>query len=250
MAQGLAFTLWAPLGAMGDIAVGERRGGFDRPARSAVFGLVAAALGLERSDEAGHAALEAGYRLALRVRVRGILVEDYHTVQTPAADRKAGWATRRDALRAEKLETLLSTRDYRADPVVNVVLIRLTDAGPTTEEICAALRRPFYTLYFGRKSCPLGLPLAPIGLPKIERLADAFGAVDQAEAPFAQDLFAILQGNAGVSVYVDTDLSHLLGQDYRLLRVERRRDRVASRRGWQFELRDEIVAEPVAGGAR
>src|SRR4051794_6914258 len=108
MSVGLAFTLYAPLASMGDIAVGERRGGFDRPARSAVLGLVAAALGLERHDEAGHAALDRSYGLAQRVRTGGTLLEDYHTVQAPQADRKARWATRRDALASPRLETLLS----------------------------------------------------------------------------------------------------------------------------------------------
>ncbi len=42
MPAGLAFTLYAPLAGLGDLAVGERRGGFDRPGRSAILGLVAA----------------------------------------------------------------------------------------------------------------------------------------------------------------------------------------------------------------
>ena len=53
----LVFLLHAPIGAMGTVAVGERRGGFDRPGKSAILGLIAAGLGLERSDEAGHLAL-------------------------------------------------------------------------------------------------------------------------------------------------------------------------------------------------
>ena len=35
----LTFALVAPLGAMGELAVGERRGSWDRPGRSAVLGL-------------------------------------------------------------------------------------------------------------------------------------------------------------------------------------------------------------------
>ena len=41
----LTFALAAPLAAMGEIAVGERRGSWDRPGRSAVLGLIAAVLG-------------------------------------------------------------------------------------------------------------------------------------------------------------------------------------------------------------
>ncbi len=41
----------------------------------------------------------------------------------------------------------------------------------------------------------------------------------------------------------------MLTPDYEVLRIERRRDRVASRGRWQFALRDEAVAVPT-GGAR
>ena len=61
MPEFLTFALAAPLAAMGEIAVGERRGGWDSPGRSAILGLIAGCLGLEREDEAAHAALETGY---------------------------------------------------------------------------------------------------------------------------------------------------------------------------------------------
>src|SRR5437764_7750010 len=79
----LTFALAAPLAAMGEIAVGERRGSWDRPARSAILGLIAACLGLAREDEAAHAALETGYGLTLRRQRLGPLLADYHTAQVP-----------------------------------------------------------------------------------------------------------------------------------------------------------------------
>ena len=60
----LVFTLYSPLGSFGEIAVGERRMSWARPGRSAVLGLVAAALGYERTEEAAHQ--ELGRRLVLR----------------------------------------------------------------------------------------------------------------------------------------------------------------------------------------
>src|SRR5215213_3306304 len=77
MPEFLTFTLTAPLAAMGEIAVGERRSSWDRPGRSAVLGLVAACLGIGREDEAAHEALETGYGLALRVQKSGSLLPDY-----------------------------------------------------------------------------------------------------------------------------------------------------------------------------
>src|SRR3954452_22752570 len=81
----LTFALAAPLAAMGEIAVGERRGSWTRPGRSAVLGLIAACLGIDRDDEEAHAALESGYGLALRLQSLGPLLADYHTAQVPPA---------------------------------------------------------------------------------------------------------------------------------------------------------------------
>lgn len=261
MPDGLAFTLYAPFAALGDLTVGETRSGFDRPARSAIFGLVAAALGYDRHDEAKHAALDRAYRLAQRVRLGGVLVKDYHTTQAPSADRKSRWTTRREALDrpSHKLNTQLSSRDYRADLWVDIALVRLGSAGdePPPEAVAEALRRPAYTLYVGRKSCPLGRPLAPEieeGITSVAGLLGrlderTFGLNDDEDWPFEplriDGLWVDPPGYWNAPLYADAELAPLLAPDFEPLRVERRRDRVASRRRWQFELRDEIVAQPV-----
>ena len=118
----LLFTLWGPLAAAGEVAVGERRTGWDRPGRSAVLGLVAAALGIERQDEAAQTALDAGYGYAVRVEAEGVLLEDYHTAQVPPARKGRRWPTRRAELAEPGLETILSLRDYRADARHTVAL--------------------------------------------------------------------------------------------------------------------------------
>ncbi len=46
MGEHLVFLLHAPLGAMGGVAVGEQRTGFDRPGKSAILGLVGQVWGL------------------------------------------------------------------------------------------------------------------------------------------------------------------------------------------------------------
>ena len=120
----LLFTLYAPLAALGEVAVGERRVSAARPARSAILGLLAAALGIERRDEAAHAALQEGY---------GELAEP-------------------------RLETILSLREYRADARHTVAIWTADDPPQPLAVLAEALRRPRITLYFGRKACPLGLP--------------------------------------------------------------------------------------------
>jgi CRISPR system Cascade subunit CasD len=115
MPRFLTFALVAPIASFGAIAVGERRPGFDRPARSAVLGLLGACLGLERQDDAAHAALAEGYYLALLCHAPGRLLADYHTAQMPSAERGRRFTTRAAelALPARALNTVLSRRDYR-----------------------------------------------------------------------------------------------------------------------------------------
>ena len=211
MPETVVFTLWAPLAAMGDIAVGERRAGFDRPGRSAALGLVAAALGLDRADAQAHAALDRDYLMAQRVLHRGNLLQDYHTVQAPPAERKADWATRREALDRPRhlLGTLLSQRDYRVSPLVDIALVPRSGGAPhfSPARIAEALRRPVFTLYFGRKACPLGLPLAPNIIPA-DTLANAFGPAAPHRNAAARDIVALLGADAQrAAVYADLDLA-------------------------------------------
>ena len=53
----LVFQLQAPLSSWGDTAVGEYRGSYEHPGESALIGLLGAALGIRREDEAAHTIL-------------------------------------------------------------------------------------------------------------------------------------------------------------------------------------------------
>ena len=52
MADFLVFQLYGALASWGDIAVGEYRPSQGHPSKSAITGLLAAALGIEREDDA------------------------------------------------------------------------------------------------------------------------------------------------------------------------------------------------------
>ena len=111
----LAFTLAAPLASFGAIAVGERRPSWDRPAKSAVLGLVAGALGVTRDDADAHRALADDFLYAVRVedfdqRAPGRPFTDYHTAQTAPSKRGRRFATRRDELSVQDRETILTRR--------------------------------------------------------------------------------------------------------------------------------------------
>lgn len=186
MAEFLVFRLYGPMASAGEIAVGEHRPTADHPSRSAVLGLIGAALGVRRDDEAGQAALSAGYAVAVRVDAPGALLRDYHTAQVPPASsgrRRHRFATRREelALPGDQLHTVLSARDYRSDAVYTV---GVACAGPvpphTLQEVADALRAPVFTLYLGRKSCPPGVPLDP-------RVVEADDLVEAMQRPDAVD---------------------------------------------------------------
>jgi CRISPR system Cascade subunit CasD len=163
------------MAAWGEVAVGESRPSATRPGRSALIGLLGAALGIRRDDEMGQDALASGYRFAVRELAQGSLLRDYHTAQVPsrAALKKAPSYTRRDELAVE-VNTILSSRDYRCDGYWQVAVEVCTDAPPhSLEQLAQALREPRFTLYLGRKACPPALPLQP-GIVEADSLQAAF----------------------------------------------------------------------------
>lgn len=232
----LTCVLAAPLGAMGALAVGERRGTWDRPGRSAVLGLVAACLGLERTDEAAHQALEVGYGMALRVEHLGPVLADYHTAQVPPQRRGRLFRTRREELAAADLGTILSRRDYHTDVVVLVALWP-RGAAPrwSLEAIAAAMQEPLFAPYLGRRACPLMLPLSP----EIAPAADPEAALAARAASDRSWQLLPLRPTTNPVVTLDAADARQWGLSYQ--RVELRRDALASRQRWQFNLREEAV---------
>ncbi len=232
----LLFTLYAPMASFGEIAVGERRMSWARPGRSAVLGLVAAAQGIERADETAHRKLEAALHYAVRTDAPGRPFIDYHTAQTPRARRGRTFATRREELRSDGLNTVLSTREWRADACFTVALWPRPGRTIDLDGLAGALRQPRFVLYVGRKSAPLGLPLNP---EVIE--AESFVAAFSARRPTDEEQSVLdrirIEGVAVDEIAVDHDAAGAPGD----ARVERRRDAVASRVRWQFADRLERV---------
>lgn len=248
MRDHLTFALVAPIAAFGAIAVGERRTGWDRPARSAVLGLVGACLGLDRADDAAQAALAEQYGLALLCRTAGTLFTDYHTVQVPPTRRARRFATRAQELAADDLATMLTRRDYRTG-AWHLAALWPRVAAPrwTLAELAAAMERPRFTPYLGRKSCPLGLPLAP----RISPAADAPAALLDRDrgGPEAVALAELRARHPARQPVIVLDASDSDPHDPRRLRIEQRRDAPLSRRRWQFGLREEVVLRLTDGEA-
>lgn len=235
MRQFLLATLYAPLASWGDIAVGELRGSWDRPSRSAILGLVAASLGLEREDQGAHDALDFGYGFAVRLDAPGVPLSDYHTAQTISATamKRRRATTRAQMLAANDRETILSRRMYRQDAVATALLWGRAGARWTLEQIADALRKPKYVLYAGRKANALGLPVSP-EIVEATTLAEAFGkrpAIPAELEVFTRHAFRRALASAPE---ISHDRCDGFASGLQHLRRETRRDAGAHRIRWQF----------------
>lgn len=240
--QFLLFTLYAPMASFGEIAVGERRMGWARPGRSAVLGLVAAAQGWERTDQTAHANLEASLHYAVRTDAPGRSFMDYHTAQAPTARKGTTYRTRREELEADTLNTVLSTREWRADALFTACLWARHDGAILLDDLASALRQPRFVLYLGRKSAPLGLPLNP-AIVEAGTLLEAFDG-RQATSEESELLERIASSTQALrQIAFDADVEMELVADIGESRQERRRDRVVDRVRWQFADRLEHVVD-------
>jgi CRISPR system Cascade subunit CasD len=247
--QFLVFQLQAPLAAWGQPAVGESRGTGTTPTHSAIVGLLGAALGILRDDEAGHARLRDGYGFAVGMLREGSLLRDYHTAQVPGRSALKGRPqfTRRQEMAVPKqdLNTILSTRDYLQNAGCLVALQALGSEASVQplDVLAAALREPTFVLYLGRRACPPATPLWP-------QLLDA-ESVHAAFLQYAERFEAARQTAANGRGQLPLEP---LGSLRRLVFDERvhagvspqfstrRKDRLIRRAGWQFGDRTEHVA--------
>ena len=155
MSSYLVFSLAASLGAMGELAGHERRGSLLWPGRSALIGLMGAALGIRRD---GDFSMLDALEIDVAVFSSGAALRDFHTIQSVPAAAVKKPNSRPEAIRAAggRLTTSITLRDYRAGVFYGVAV-----QGEGLEEIAAALRKPYFMLYLGRKSCPLSAPPDP-----------------------------------------------------------------------------------------
>lgn len=243
MTSFLTFTIYAPLASWGEVAVGEVRDSLDRPTRSAVLGLLAACLGINREAQDKHDALDNGYGLAVHALRVGRPMEDYHTTQSVAraAVKKMKPVTRRELLMAvgsSERETILSTRTLRQDALIRIVIWQLEDAPWSLDELKDALNSPVYVPYAGRKSNPFGLPF-DARVVDSETLSDVLKDELSERGPVLAR-FGLVNDKTISEVWHDDAPDAMLGLDRD--RVVVRRDRPVSRTRWQFAERNWIVS--------
>lgn len=251
----LLFQIQAPLASWGGPAVGEYRGSDEHPSQSALFGMLAAALGIRREQEAQLQALQNSYAFAIGVQARGSLLRDYHTAQVPSQSslKKRPHATRREELDLPKFElgTILSNRDYRQNVRYLLALqVRENLQEPVPYSLHAlrqALQTPQFVLYLGRKTCPLAAPLWPqvrAAQSAIEALQEYYAALMALHAPAFPENWkkenpplSYLVWSEGVQAGCTADM-HM-----------QRKDRLLHRGMWQYgdriEYRKLLCAEDV-----
>lgn len=247
MADYLLIRLYGPLVSWGDIAVGETRRSAVHPSRSALLGFLGAALGIERDDEAGQRALAAGYRFGIKLEAAGLPLRDYHTVGVGVPPRKARFRFRRQELAAEKVDTTLTEREYRCDSLALVAIEATATAPYDLSHVARALRQPHFSLYLGRKSCPLAIPLAPV----LTSAATLREVLDETGLP---PLLGLSERNQAWPSYLDRRVFQLgrpryYWEDGMQSGIDasfesQRHDQPHSRSRWQFSLRREWVALP------
>lgn len=233
MADYLVFHLYGPMAAWGDIAVGEYRPSFAHPSKSAIVGLLTAALGIRRDEEERQKSFAGACSYAVRVDAMGTLLRDYHTIQVPSSGtgrNRRIFHTRKAELAESDLNTILSSRDYRCDAVYTVAITLQDGAFCSVKDLAEALRKPVFTLYLGRKSCPLAFPLSPMII-SAESVKETMS-----KAPVPEELNSMILEKSSL-VYWEGEQG-----GYESEQVITRRDEPLSRKRWQFSERKENFA--------
>ncbi len=259
MRRYLVFTLAAPLASFGTLAVGERRPTWDRPSKSQTLGLIAAALGIERTEEERQRALARSLGFAVRVDDAGQLLTDYHTTQQPSGASvrrrlRQGLSvdTRRDELLCDDIETGLSRRELRECVTYTIALWEQADAATTLAEIERKLQTPGFVLYAGRKANALHFPCGPV-LVEATDVVGAFAAFDAGKHEAKRRKFRdawtpnwLVTNRSRQSPRIYTDADGVGVQT--ISQVEERRDIPESRAKWRFLRRDETLLTPFESG--
>lgn len=122
------------------------------PTQSAILGLLGACLGIERKEIQQKTDLANSIDTAIlavqKKQKRFDRIEDFHTVLN---------ATKVDG--SVNKHAVLSTREYLCDSSFLVAIEQTPSAVFSLEKIVAAVKRPYYTPFLGRRSCPPSKPI-------------------------------------------------------------------------------------------
>lgn len=188
MSDTLAFLLDSPMQSWGESSRFQQRDTASWPTKSALIGLMAAAIGIDKhaADEAARIAPLAALRCTVLLWEKPSApmtrLQDFHTV---------GGGFDKNASPMEKLSipskagdgsafgTVITRRTYLTD----ARFIALFEGDPTLLESCAsALQDPVWGVWFGRKCCLPGRPLGPVIADSRDAALTALAALHGLEA--------------------------------------------------------------------
>lgn len=243
------FQIYAPIVSWGNIAVGGERTSTPHPSKSALTGIVAAALGIRRNQEDAMQQLTQSLSFSIKMYSSGMLLSDFHTVQAPRNENKKTYYTRKEETEAsvEKIGTIVSRRQYRSDALYVVGLSMNINSPYTYEAIEQALRTPVFQIYFGRKACVPALPLAP----KVIDADTAQNALDSYQVIFPTPQKEDSWQHTVYEKVIDRTFSKETATYYweenavmniKPLHITERYDSPVSKTKWQFAPRKEYMA--------
>ena len=152
----LIIKLQGPMQAWGSHTFEDYRPSNNFPTRSAIVGLLAACLGIDRQDQDKQIALADGLVMAVRQddfsggngAYPSSRIIDFHTVEK---------ARKVDG--KENKNPVVSRREYLCDASFTVAMRVSASATCSLDEVKASLDSPVYTPFLGRRSCPISRPL-------------------------------------------------------------------------------------------
>lgn len=155
----LILKLSGPMQAWGEHTFEGFRPSANFPTRSGLLGLIGACLGIKRNDPERLQQLADSIGFAVRVDVmpgiKTVKSTDYHTVKD----------ARKDYHSLKSLETIQTWREYLFDAQFSVALWNYEGAVITLDAIELHVKKPVFTPFMGRRSCPLARPLFEKRLP-------------------------------------------------------------------------------------
>ncbi len=184
MTEYLILKLQGPLQSWGSHTYEDYRPSNGFPTRSAVLGMLAACMGIDRADQKGQMALSNSLVVAVRQddgkgenqTLPVVRLTDFHTVEK---------ARKVDG--KENKNPVVSRREYLCDASFTVGITTTDSAGYSHDQIEKKLKSPAYTPFLGRRSCPITRPLFETRL-HADSFGDAFAKVQPYEGVYYSDV--------------------------------------------------------------
>lgn len=171
MPEFLMLKLAGVMQAWGGHTYEDYRPSYNFPTRSGIEGLLAACLGIDRDDHTEQTALANSFSYAVRA--------DHDTERTYQMRKISDFHTIMEARKVDgkaNPNPVISRREYLCDQAFTLALAFKPEATYSLGNIVNAVKKPHYTPFLGRRSCPLTKPLF-IGVQEAETIKAALDAV-------------------------------------------------------------------------